>query len=202
VGRVIVLSSASVYGNPTYVPIDEEHPLNGADPYAITKRLGEQLCAHYRENARVPITTVRNFNTFGPRQSHAFLIPQFIAQAMVQQRIELWNGDSVRDFLYVSDWVEAMLAIAETDQTLHQTLNLGSGRGIRVGDLAEQIGRWFQVPVVDLKRPLVGSRKLICNPARLQQATPWRSGVSFEEGLQRTMDACRGEVARAEAPRG
>jgi UDP-glucose 4-epimerase len=121
---------------------------------------------------------------------------------MTQQRIELWNGESVRDFLYVSDWVDAMLAIAETDQTKSQTLNIGSGRGTRVGDLAEQIGRWFQVPVVDLKRPLTGSLKLICNASKLQQLTGWTSRVSFEEGLQRTMEACRGEDAHAEAPRG
>lgn len=189
--RVIVLSSAAVYGNPTYVPIDEQHPINGTDPYAMTKILGEQVCRHYVENLHAPITMVRNFNTFGPRQSRAFFIPQLIAQAVSQKAIEIWNGDSIRDFMYVSDWIQAVLAIAGTDQTIGQAINVGSGRGVRVGDLADMIAGIFRIPVVDLKRPLTGSLKLICDNTRLNTLTHWTPLVSLDEGLRQTIDGFR-----------
>ena len=134
--RVIVLSSAAVYGDPEYLPIDEKHPLKGKDPYAVTKILGEGLCRHFSENAGVRLTAVRNFNAFGPRQSTAYLIPTLVTQALAEKKIEMWSAEPVRDFLFVSDTVGALLAIAASDATVGATINIGSGRGVWAGDLA------------------------------------------------------------------
>jgi dTDP-glucose 4,6-dehydratase len=184
---VICLSSASVYGDPDYVPIDEGHPLKGKDPYSITKILGEWLCKHYFENAGVPVTVVRNFNTFGPRQSRAYLIPTLISQALLDKKIEIWNADPIRDYNYVSNTVEALLAIADTDRTVGQTINLGMGRGIRAGDLADRIAEMFQVPVVNLRKSVTGSAKLVCDNTLLKELTGWTPEVSLEEGLAETI---------------
>jgi nucleoside-diphosphate-sugar epimerase len=199
-GRVIFLSTASVYGEPEYVPIDEQHPLKGNDPYAITKIMGEGLCKHYYENAGVPVTIVRNFNTFGPRQSRAYLIPTLIYQALTSEVVELWNPDPVRDFAYVSNTVDALLAIADTEKTLGLTINVGGGEGIRAGDLAEKIGAMFQVPVVDLKKQVGGSAKLICDNSKLKTITGWSPTVTLEEGLSETIAYWRKQAEKEWCP--
>ena len=186
-GRIVFLSTASVYGEPEYVPIDEKHPLKGNDPYSVTKIIGEGLCKHYSQNSGVPVTIVRNFNTFGPRQSRAYLIPTLIYQALTSEIVELWNPNPVRDFAYVSNTVDALLAIADTEETLGHTINVGGGEGVRVGDLADKIGAMFQVPVVDLKKQVGGSGKLICDNSKLKTTTGWSPTVTLEEGLSETI---------------
>lgn len=186
--RVIVLSSAAVYGDPEYLPIDEQHPLKGKDPYAVTKILGEGLCRHFSENAGVRLTAVRNFNAFGPRQSTAYLVPILVTQALAEKRIEIWSAEPVRDFLFVADTVAALLAIAASDATLGATVNIGSGQGVRAGDLATKIAALFGVPLIDLKRAVGGSAKLVCDNSLLKKLTGWAPKVSFDEGLARTVE--------------
>jgi dTDP-glucose 4,6-dehydratase len=186
--RVIVLSSAAVYGDPEYLPIDEKHPLKGKDPYAVTKVLAEWLCRHFSENAGVRLTAARNFNAFGPRQSTAYLIPTLVTQALAEKKIEMWSAEPVRDFLFVSDTVGALLAIAGSDATVGTTVNIGAGRGVRVGDLAVKIAALFNVPLVDLKRAVGGSVKLVCDNSLLKKLTGWAPKVSLDEGLARTVE--------------
>ncbi|TAJ10906.1 MAG: NAD-dependent epimerase/dehydratase family protein [Nitrospirae bacterium] len=189
--RLIFMSSASVYGEPEYVPIDERHPLKGKDPYSVTKAIGEWLCRHYRENAGLPITIVRNFNTFGPRQSGAYLIPTLIGQALSRGKIEMWNAAPVRDFTFVSDAVAALMLLAEADGAEGLTVNLGQGAGIRVGELAAGIAALFGVPLVDLRQEVIGSPELVCDNARLKAVTGWAPRVSLEEGLRATIEYFR-----------
>lgn len=186
-GRVVFLSSAAVYGNPEYVPIDEKHPINGTDPYAVTKTMGEWVCRHYRANTGVPITIVRNFNTFGPRQGHGYLIPTLIGQALVEKKIEIWNRNPVRDFLFVSNSVDALMAVADADATVGEVVNLGAGSGINVGDLAGRIARLFDVPLTCLDKPVIGSSTLICDNRKIKTLAEWQPARSFDEGLEATV---------------
>ena len=189
--RILYMSSATVYGTPDYVPIDEGHPLNGKDPYAVTKVLGEWLCRHYIENAGYPITIVRNFNSSGPRQSRAYLIPKLIGQALFEKKIEIWNAEPIRDFMFVSDTVEALLSLAMANGVEGFTINLGRGLGIKVGDLAEMIASFFKVPLVNLKKSVIGSTELVCDNSRLKVMTDWAPRVSLEDGLKATIEYFR-----------
>lgn len=190
-GRIIFLSTASVYGEPEYLPIDENHPLNGDDPYAVTKLLGEQICKHYRENSNVPITVVRNFNTFGPGQSRSYLIPTLIYQALTDNAIELWNPNPVRDFAYIDNTIDALLSVAETENCEGMTVNIGGGEGIKIGELADRIGDMFGVPVVDLKRDVTGSGNLVCDNSKLRKVTGWEPRITIDEGLELTINYWR-----------
>lgn len=189
--RIVYMSSASVYGDPDYVPIDESHPLKGTDPYAVTKILGEGLCKHYMNNQGLPITTIRNFNTFGPRQSQAYFVPTLIARALFEKKIEIWNAAPIRDFMFISDTVEALLMIAATDGAKGRTINLGRGEGIKVGKLAEMIAHMLRVPLVSLKKNVIGSAELVCDNSSLKALTGFVPRVSLEEGLRMTIDYFR-----------
>jgi len=187
--RIVCLSSAAVYGDPEYLPIDENHPLRGKDPYAITKILGEWICKNYLENFYAPVSIVRNFNSYGPRQSSAYIIPTLIGQAVSRKRIEIWNSDSIRDFLFVSDAVEALLAIAVAPRAIGLTFNLGSGQGTSIGELVSKMANVFNVPMVDLGKPVTGSRALVCNNSKLKLLTGWTPKVTLDQGLRQTIEA-------------
>ncbi|WP_266082167.1 NAD-dependent epimerase/dehydratase family protein [Haladaptatus caseinilyticus] len=187
--RIVFTSTASVYGDPEYVPINESHPRHGYDPYAVTKKIGEDLCRNYYENYRLPVTIVRNFNLFGPKQERGYLIPTLIAQALDEGKIEIWNGKSSRDFMYVTNGVAALLEASTCDGLLGDVVNVGSGDEVSAGTLANQISQRFgNVPVEDLRKDTVGSRRLICDNQKLQKETGWKVEVPFEHGLEMTIE--------------
>lgn len=184
--RVVFLSSAAVYGDPVRLPIDESHPLNGQDVYALSKLAAEQVCRMYAR-AGLPVTIIRNFNTFGPRQSPEFLIPQVITQAVQTGRVEIWNREPVRDYLYVDNLVDALRAVVESEATVGEVLNVGSGVGTRTGDLAERLSLLLGVPFTCLDKPVTGSRELVADTQKLRRLAGWQPIVPFEVGLERTV---------------
>jgi nucleoside-diphosphate-sugar epimerase len=184
--RVVFMSSASVYGVPERLPLAESHPRNGSDPYSVTKILGEELVASYVQNYQRNIVIVRNFNTFGVGQTGDYIVPQLIRQALTDHQIELWDARTVRDLMYVDDTIDALLTVASSEE--RSVVNVGTGRGTVVGDLARIIGERVggSVPVVDLKKKLLSSPALVSDSSRLR-ALGWTEKVSFEEGLDRTI---------------
>lgn len=184
--RFIFVSSAAVYGDPQYLPIDEKHPLTGKDPYAVSKIIGEYLCKNYHESYGVKVITVRNFNIFGPRQTTSYIIPTLISQGLSKTKIEIWNPEPIRDFLYVEDAMNAYLKIVESCEP-GETINVGSGSGVKIGDLANHISGILGVPIVSLDAPVRGSKKLVCDNAKLIE-TGWTQKFSLEEGLKKTID--------------
>lgn len=193
--RIVFLSSAAVYGDPVRLPIDEGHPLNGQDVYALAKLAAEQVCRMYLRTG-LPVTIIRNFNTFGPRQSSNFLIPQMITQALREGRIEIWNREPIRDYLYVENLVEALRMVVEADATRGETINIGRGIGMQTGELADCLAAIMDVPVRCRDQPVTGSRALIADTTKLCQVAGWSPRVSFEEGLARTVASYR-QVAAA-----
>jgi UDP-glucose 4-epimerase len=192
--RVVLMSSAAVYGNPIKVPIDESHPRNGADPYSVTKILGEVLASLYNDHYGRNIVTIRNFNTFGVGQTGDYIVPQLIRQALTERKMEVWDPSTVRDLTYIDNTVDALLTVAAgTDKG---PINLGAGRATSVGDIAAIVARLVggDVPVVDLKKKVLGSTALVSDNHRLR-ALGWSERVSFEEGLRRTIDWTRGQIA-------
>lgn len=184
--RIIFMSSAAVYGEPQHLPIDEAHPRQGSDPYSITKIIGEDLCAVYNRHYDRQIAIVRNFNSFGVGQAGDYIIPQMIRQGLTEKKIEIWDSRTVRDFLYIDNAVDALISIA--GQADNGPINIGSGRGTSIGDLAQTIADRFGggMPVVDLKKKVLGSPALVSSNDRLR-SLGWTERVSFADGIDRTI---------------
>ena len=157
VPHVVFLSSSAVYGPPEVLPMSEGHPRGGRDPYALTKIMGETLCENYVANYGRTCSVIRNFNAFGPRQGLEYIIPTIIRQALSTGRIEIWNAAPVRDLMFVDNTEDAILMIGTSPGS--GTYNVGSGRGVRIGELAQIIAAkvGHNVPVEDLKKDVIGS---------------------------------------------
>ena len=199
--RLVHTSSSEVYGTALRVPIDESHPLQGQSPYSASKIGADKLAESFFLSYNLPVVTLRPFNTFGPRQSARAVIPALIAQALTQSTIHLGNLDTRRDFTFVSDTVDGFLKIAETSGVDGQTINLGTGQDIRIGDLAQSVLAMVDHPV-----------KIVIDPARLRpdksevqrlisdnhmalQKLGWSPQVTMEDGLKKTFDWIRGNLS-------
>jgi NAD dependent epimerase/dehydratase len=192
--RIVCTSTSEVYGSATYVPIDENHRLQGQSPYSATKIGADKIAESYHLSFGLPISIARPFNTYGPRQSSRAVIPTIIMQALAQSSVKLGNLHSVRDFNFVSDTVEGFIAIAETPATIGKTLNIGSGTETSIHGLAEVIfelmGMTCRVDVEDIRiRPEASEVDRLCaNSLLLSQLTTWRPRVPLREGLTRTIE--------------
>lgn len=137
--RVLHTSTSEVYGTAQYVPIDEEHPLQGQSPYSASKIGADKIAESFHLSFDVPVVTIRPFNTFGPRQSARAVIPTIISQCLAGQNIRLGNLTPTRDMNFVANTVDGYLAGAESQQAIGRAINLGSGQEISIGDLANLI---------------------------------------------------------------
>ncbi|MBI5965727.1 MAG: GDP-mannose 4,6-dehydratase [Chloroflexi bacterium] len=196
--RLVHTSSSEVYGTALRVPIDETHPLQGQSPYSASKIGADKLAESFYLSYGLPLVTLRPFNTFGPRQSARAVIPALITQAIRQSTIHLGNLDARRDFTYVSDTVAGFLQIAQTPGVEGQTINLGTGREIRIGDLVKLVLALVDHPVeviIDpsrLRPEKSEVQRLISDNRLALQKLGWSPQVSFEDGLQKTFDWIKG----------
>lgn len=132
-------STSETYGTAQYTPIDEGHPLKGQSPYSASKIAADKLAESYHLSFGLPVVTVRPFNTFGPRQSARAIIPTIITQALIGDTIHLGDLRPRRDFTFVDDTVTGFLKAAATPQAVGQVINLGTGRAVSIGELAQAI---------------------------------------------------------------
>jgi NAD dependent epimerase/dehydratase len=196
--RVVHTSTSEVYGTARYVPIDEAHPLQGQSPYSASKIGADKLAEAFHLSFGVPVVTVRPFNTFGPRQSARAVIPTIITQCLAGvSAIRLGSLHPTRDLNYVSNTVEGFLQAASVSEAIGKTINLGSGREISIGELAETIARLVQVDVrieqdEQRLRP-EGSEveRLLADNSLAQALLGWKPAVSLEEGLTLTIEWMR-----------
>ena len=202
--RVVCTSTSEVYGTALYTPIDEKHPLQGQSPYSASKIAADQLALSYYRAFALPVTIVRPFNTFGPRQSARAVIPTIITQALSSPRVELGRLDPVRDLVFVNDTAAGFIAVAGCDEADGEVLNLATGRGVSIGDLADEIlsliGNDLEIVETDVRRrpeksevfELIGSADLV------KSRTGWGASTPLEQGLvatiawiERNLDAYR-----------
>ena len=196
--RVVHTSTSEVYGTARYVPIDEAHPLQGQSPYSASKIGADKLAEAFHLSFGVPVVTVRPFNTFGPRQSARAVIPTIITQCLAGvSAIRLGSLRPTRDLNYVSNTVEGFLQAASVSEAVGKTINLGSGREISIGELAETIARLVEVDVrieqdEQRLRP-EGSEveRLLADNSLAQALLGWKPAVSLEEGLTLTIEWMR-----------
>jgi NAD dependent epimerase/dehydratase len=191
--RVVHTSTSEVYGTALRTPIDENHPLQGQSPYSATKIAADKLAESYHRSFGTPVTTVRPFNTFGPRQSARAFIPTIISQALERDEIKLGSLTPERDMTLVSDTVAGFMAAGTTQGLAGMTINLGTGRTYSVGWFAKRILELMGVNkrlVQDdarLRPALSEVMKLVSDNTRAKEVMGWTPTVSLDEGLQRTI---------------
>lgn len=193
VSLVVHTSTSEAYGTATYVPIDEDHPLQAQSPYSATKIAADKLAQSFHDSYGLPVTTVRPFNTYGPRQSPRAVIPVIASQALRGTMVKLGQLAPTRDFTYVADTVEGFVRAAEV-AALGQTFNLGSGQEISIGGLVELVGeildKELQVehePGRD--RPEASEvERLVSDNGRARAVLGWEPTVALRDGLRRTVE--------------
>jgi NAD dependent epimerase/dehydratase len=192
--RIIVTSTSEVYGTAQYTPIDEAHPLQAQSPYSATKIGADHLSLSYFRSFALPVTVVRPFNTYGPRQSTRAVVPTIITQALAAKEVRLGSLDPVRDLVFVEDTVAGFIAAADSPACVGQVTNLAGGVGVTVGELVETIFRLTgrTLPVVETeerKRPEASEVfKLIGSAAKAKERAGWTARTSLEAGLTKTLN--------------
>ena len=193
VERVVHTSTSEVYGTALTVPISEEHPLQGQSPYSATKIGADKLVEAFHLSFKLPVVTVRPFNTYGPRQSARAVIPTIITQALTGTSIALGNIEPTRDLNYVSDTVAGFIRSAEEPKAIGQVINLGSGNEISIEKLAEKILKLMdkEMPIAvqeQRTRPKKSEVERLCADNRkAREILGWESKVSLDEGLRNTI---------------
>ncbi len=194
VARFIQTSTSEVYGTARYAPIDENHPLQGQSPYSASKIGADKICEAFHLSFNVPATIVRPFNTFGPRQSARAVIPTIIGQCFAGTKIQLGALAPTRDFTFVADTVVGFLAAAETPATIGETINLGVGEEISVGDLAaliaQLVGKTVSIEQQDnrLRPPGSEVERLCSDNSKARRLVNWEPKTSLRDGLLRTIE--------------
>jgi dTDP-glucose 4,6-dehydratase len=199
---IVHTSTSEVYGTARYVPINESHPLQGQSPYSASKIGADKIAESFQLSFKVPVVTVRPFNTFGPRQSARAVIPTIITQCLTGQSVRLGNLKPTRDMNFVSNTVDGYLLAGSTPAAIGQTINLGSGREISIGDLAQLIGRLVGQPMKvesDQKRLRPENsevERLLADNTLARQLLGWSPRVTLEDGLTMTIEWLRQHLDR------
>jgi dTDP-glucose 4,6-dehydratase len=195
--RIVHTSTSEVYGSARYAPIDEGHPLQGQSPYSASKIGADKMAEAFHLSFGVPVVTVRPFNTFGPRQSARAVIPTIITQCLTGHPIRLGNLTPTRDMNFVANTVDGFLLAGAARGAVGRTINLGSGREISIGDLAQMIirltGHVQPVEVQEERLRPEGSEveRLLADNRLAREILSWEPAVGLEEGLVRTIDWIR-----------
>jgi dTDP-glucose 4,6-dehydratase len=192
VRRFVHTSTSEVYGTARFVPITEEHPLQGQSPYSASKIGADQLAYSFHTSFGLPVVILRPFNTYGPRQSARAVIPTIITQlATGASRIKLGSVHPTRDFNYISDTVAGFMAALESDGGLGEVINIGSGFEVSIGDAAQLIA---EILGVDLKidtddrrvRPALSEVERLCaSNEKAKRLLGWSPAYGKREGFRR-----------------
>ncbi|MBT1247040.1 NAD-dependent dehydratase [Thermosipho sp. 1223] len=193
--RVIHTSTSEIYGTAQYVPIDEKHPYNPQSPYAASKAAADHLALSYYRSFGLPVTIIRPFNTYGPRQSARAIIPTIISQLLSgKEQIKLGNLTPTRDLTYVKDTVNGFITVGLHEKTIGDVFNLGTGKEISIGDLAKKIMKLLgkEVEIVTDKQRIRPEKseveRLLSNPEKARKLIGWSAQYTLEEGLKETIE--------------
>lgn len=195
VDRLLITSTSEVYGTAKYVPIDENHPFQGQSPYSATKIGADRLAESFYRSFNMPITIVRPFNTYGPRQSARAVIPTIITQLLAGKKdIELGSLTPTRDFNYVKDTANGFIEIAKSDKTIGEEINIATQQEISIGQLAEELIRQINPNariVCDeqrLRPELSEVNRLLGSNEKIMRLTNWKPNYTFEQGIAETIE--------------
>lgn len=193
--KVLITSTSEVYGTAQYIPIDEKHPYQGQSPYSATKIGADRLAESFYRSFNLPITIVRPFNTYGPRQSARAIIPTIITQLLAgNSEIKLGSLHPTRDFIYIKDTVQAFIEIAKSNNTIGQEINIASQSEMSIGDLAKKIINLInpKVKIISDKiriRPKMSEVERLCGSnEKIKKLTNWQPKYSFDKGIEETIE--------------
>ena len=193
--RVIHTSTSEVYGTAQYVPIDENHPTQPQSPYSATKIAADAMAMSFYNAFDLPVTIARPFNTYGPRQSARAVIPTIVTQiSNGVKEIKLGDVTPTRDFNYVDDTCRGFIALAECDESIGETVNIGSNFEISIGDTLNLVKELMNSDVefvVDENRIRPSKSevfRLWCDNSKIKELTGFKPQVNIKEGLQKTID--------------
>lgn len=196
--RVLITSTSEVYGSAQYVPIDEKHPFQGQSPYSATKIAADRLAESFYRSFNTPITIVRPFNTYGPRQSARAVIPTIITQLLSgNMEIKLGDLSPTRDFNYVKDTVDGFIEISKSSKTIGEEINIASAQEISIAQLAneliQQIAPQAKIVCDDTRKRPKNSEvnRLLGDNSKLMLLTDWRQQYSFRDGIAETIEWMR-----------
>ena len=199
--RILVTSTSEVYGTAQYVPIDEKHPMQGQSPYSATKIGADRLAESFYRSFNLPVTIVRPFNTYGPRQSARAVIPTIITQLLAgKEDIQLGSLSPTRDFNYVKDTVKGFIEIAKTDKTIGEEINIATQREISIGQLANKLIKQINPQariVCDDQRLRPGNsevNRLLGSNEKIKSLTNWKPQYTLEQGLAETIEFFRNNL--------
>ena len=200
---MLVTSTSDVYGTAKYVPIDENHPFQGQSPYSATKIGADRLAESFYRSFNLPVTIVRPFNTYGPRQSARAVIPTIITQLLAgYEQIRLGSLTPTRDFNFVKDTANGFIKISEHDNTIGEEINIATQKEISIGALAKELIRQInpkaEIVCEEVRlRPEKSevNRLLGCNE-KIRQLTDWIPEYSLEQGLAETIQFLRTHMDR------
>ncbi len=199
VEKVVHTSTSEVYGTAQFVPITEEHPLQGQSPYSASKIGADQIAMSFYSSFETPVSIIRPFNTYGPRQSARAVIPTIITQiANGKRTIKLGSLHPTRDFNYVKDTVNGFISIAENDSSIGQVINIGSNYEISIGDtvklIADVMGVNIEIETDDLRlRPEKSEvERLWASNTKAKDLLGWEPKYAeiegFRRGIQETVE--------------
>lgn len=199
--RIMITSTSEVYGTAQYVPIDENHPFQGQSPYSATKIGADRLAESFYRSFNLPVSIVRPFNTYGPRQSARAVIPTIISQLLAgREEIKLGSLTPTRDFNYVKDTAAGFIAIAESDQTIGEEINIATQQEISVGELAAEIINQInpEARIICDKQRLRPEKsevnRLLGANEKIKRLTDWKPQYTFEQGIKETIEWIRNNL--------
>ncbi len=195
VERILVTSTSEVYGTAMYVPIDEKHPKQGQSPYSASKIGADAMADSFYRSFNLPVTIVRPFNTFGPRQSARAVIPTIITQLLAgKTEIKLGSLHPTRDLLFVKDTVNGFIEIAKSTKTIGEEINIATQQEISIQDLAQKI-----IDLINPKAKIISDdirlrpeksevERLLGSAEKIRSLTNWKPHYHFDEGLKQTIE--------------
>jgi len=193
VKRILQYSTSETYGTAQYVPMDESHPLNPHSTYAVAKVAADRLCFTLFHEQKIPVIILRQFNVFGPRETHKYIIPEIISQLSKSSTLHLGNISAKRDFTYVTDAAKAAIELMRYKEAEGQVFNSGYGSCWSIKEIAETIADIMGVKDLKIEvekqrlRPL-DVEILEANYFKLFRLTGWKPMVSFRDGLEKTVE--------------
>ncbi len=192
--KILITSTSEVYGTAKYVPIDETHPFQGQSPYSATKIGADRIAESFYRSFNTPISIVRPFNTYGPRQSARAVIPTIITQLLLgKNEIKLGSLHPTRDFVFVEDTVNGFIEIAKSDKTIGEEINIATQQEISIGDLTRLIIKLLNSNAKIITDPIrIRPKKseverLLGDNEKIKRLTNWKQNYSLEKGLKATI---------------
>ena len=192
ISKTVITSTSEVYGSAIYTPINEDHPLQPQSPYSASKIGADNLALSYYNSFDLPVTIIRPFNTYGPRQSARAIIPTIFSQLISSKDISLGNLSTVRDFTFVEDLCMAYEILLKNNIFNGEVVNVGSNQDISISQLLEKIFK-----ITNIKKKIVVNKErvrknksevnhLLCDNKKIVSLTDWKPKISLDQGLKKT----------------